>query len=147
VAVLLISFGFLVVSLVGEWGVVIEVALADAAMSSTTHGGTGAGNSTSSTGSMCSTGLGAGFGVALGTLMVYWNLLPFLFGCIGTALLIWVRADLHRAEAQGESSAVSPQEAPYVHRGIFAKGPILGVLIVTVIVPLLIMLSGLFICL
>ncbi len=144
VAVLLIAFGLLTVSVVGEWGALFVAYTSSVAQSSGSTNGTGSAQSPSSF--SCSGAFG-GLSMALGIVVVYWNILPFLFGCIGTAMLILARSDLHRAENQGESSAVPPEWAPYFHRGIFAKGPILAVAILTIVVPLLIMMSGLFICL
>ena len=142
VAVLLIAFGLLTVSVVGEWGALFVVYTSSVAHSSGSTNGTG-----SASFSCSGSGASSVVGVVAGVAVVYWNLLPFLFGCIGTAMLILARSDLHRAETQGESSAVPPEWAPYFHRGIFAKGPILAVAILTIVVPLLIMMSGLFICL
>ena len=145
VAILLLAAGFLIVSMVGEWGALFVVATFELA-----HPSQSSNNSTTSSSPVpvsCSgNSLGAVFVAGSGILVVYWNLLPFLFGCIGTALLIWARSEIHAVEARGFSSAVRPEEAPFVHRGIFAKGPILGVFIVTTLVPLLIMLGGLFVC-
>ncbi len=153
-ALLLAAFGLLTVSFVGEWGALVvtgEVTLVECA----THGGcsSGGGNSTGSTGStgspasVCSSALGGLFAAPLGILIVYWNLLPLLFGTLGTAVLLWARAALRKAEETGLSAAVPPEFAPTLHASRRrAADPVTWSFVAVVVPPFFIMLSGLFIC-